>query len=66
MDVGYLIRILDRRKWLILSAMFVAAAATFVFLNRRPQRFKATVIMATGIVNYKGINSDKSDATLSN
>jgi Mrp family chromosome partitioning ATPase len=62
MDFGYLIRILDRRKWLILSAMLVASVATYLFLSRRPQRFKATVVMSTGIVNYKGINSDKSDA----
>lgn len=62
MDVGYLIRILARRKWLIFAAMLVAAVATFFFIGRKPERFKATVIVSTGIVNYKGINSDNSDA----
>lgn len=62
MDVGYLIRILARRKWFIIIAMLTAAAATFFFIERRPERYKSTVIVSTGIVNYKGINSDNSDA----
>lgn len=62
MDVGYLIRILARYKWLIVIAMFAAAVATFFFIGRKPERYKATVIVSTGIVNYKGINSDNSDA----
>jgi len=62
MDFGYLLRILLRRKWLILTVMLVAAAATFLWIGMKPERYKATVIMATGIVNYKGINSDNSDA----
>ncbi len=62
MDVGYLIRILARRKWLILIAMLAAAVATFFFIGRKPERYRAVVTMATGIVNYKGINSDNSDA----
>ncbi len=62
MDVGYLLRILARRKWLILAAMATAAIATFFFIGHRPERYKATVIVSTGIVNYKGINSDNSDA----
>ncbi len=62
MDVGYLLRILARRKWLIFAAMLAAAVATFFFIGHKPERYKATVIMATGIVNYKGINSDNSDA----
>jgi Mrp family chromosome partitioning ATPase/capsular polysaccharide biosynthesis protein len=62
MDIGYLLRILARRKWLIFIAMFAAAVATFFFIGRKPERYKATVIMSTGIVNYKGINSDNEDA----
>ena len=62
MDVAYLIRILARRKWLIFAAMLAAAVATFVFIGHKPERYKATVIVSTGIVNYKGINSDNSDA----
>ncbi len=62
MDFGYLLRILARRKWLIIGAMAVAALATYMFIGLRPEKYKASVIMATGIVNYKGINSDNSDA----
>lgn len=62
MDLGYLLRILARRKWVILSAMLAASIATFVLVGMKPQRYKASVILATGIVNYKGINSDGSDA----
>lgn len=62
MDFGYLLRILLRRKWLIIAAMLAAACATFALIGLRPEKYKSTVILATGIVNYKGINSDNSDA----
>lgn len=62
MDFGYLFRILARRKWLIAGAMLVTALATFTMIGLRPEKYKASVILATGIVNYKGINSDNSDA----
>lgn len=62
MDFGYLLRILTRRKWLIAAVMLLAACATFLFIGRKPERYKATVLLSTGIVNYKGINSDNSDA----
>lgn len=62
MDVGYLLRILARRKWLILIAMLAAAVATFLFIGRKPERYRASVIMSTGIVNYKGLNSNDDDA----
>lgn len=62
MDIAYLLRILARRKWLILSAMLAAAVITFLLIGRKPERYKASVIVATGIVNYKGVNSDNSDA----
>lgn len=61
MDVGYLLRILYRRKWLILAAMLTAAAATYFFIGQKPERYKASVIVSTGIVNYQGINADNSD-----
>ncbi len=62
MDFAYLIGILARRKWLILAAMAIAAATTFLFIGSKPEKYKANVVIATGIVNYKGINSDNSDA----
>jgi polysaccharide biosynthesis transport protein len=62
MDIAYLIGILARRKWLILTAMAIAAATTFLFIGSKPEKYKANAVIATGIVNYKGINSDNSDA----
>jgi uncharacterized protein involved in exopolysaccharide biosynthesis len=62
MDFTYLLNILLRRKWLILGAMAAAALGTFFFIGQKPARYKSGVVMATGIVNYKGINSDNSDA----
>jgi len=62
MDLAYLFNILLRRKWLILGVMATAALATFFFIGQKPERFKSSVVLATGIVNYKGIKSDNSDA----
>ncbi|MEZ4891958.1 MAG: AAA family ATPase [Saprospiraceae bacterium] len=62
MDLAYLFGILKRRKWLIVSAMALAAVMTFLFISSKPELYKSNVIIATGIVNYKGINSDNSDA----
>lgn len=62
MDFTYLLNVLLRRKWLILSAMLAAAFSTFFFIGQKPERYKSSAVMATGIVNYKGIKSDNSDA----
>ena len=62
MDFGYLLRILLRRKWLIAGVALGAALAAYVFIGRKPENYRASVIISTGIVNYKGINSDNSDA----
>lgn len=62
MDFGYLLQILNRRKWLILTAMIASAALVFYLIGKRPEQYKANVILATGIVNYKGFNSNGDDA----
>ncbi len=62
MDFGYLFQILNRRKWLIMASMIVAGAVVYYLIGRKPERYKSTVVMATGIVNYKGINSNGDDA----
>ncbi len=61
MDIAYLLRILARRKWLILTAMLAAATITFLMIARKPESYKASVIVSTGIVNYKGVNANSSD-----
>jgi polysaccharide biosynthesis transport protein len=62
MDIGYLLRILARRKWLIFSVMLAASIAMYFLIGRKPEMYRSTVILSTGIVNYKGINSSDSDA----
>lgn len=62
MDLGYLLKIIARRKWVILLAAVGAAMLTFVLVGMKAPKYKSTAILATGIVNYKGINSDGSDA----
>jgi uncharacterized protein involved in exopolysaccharide biosynthesis len=62
MDLGYLLKILARRKWAILLSALGAAVLTFVLVGLKAPKYKSTAILATGIVNYKGINSDGSDA----
>ena len=61
MDIGYLLKILARRKWLILSVMLASAALMFFLIGRKPEAYRSTVMVSTGIVNYKGINSSGSD-----
>ena len=62
MDFGYLLQILSRRKWLIFSAMAITAALVFYLIGKRPEQYKANIVLATGIVNYKGFNSNGDDA----
>ena len=62
MDFSYLLNIILRRKWLLVGIMAVAALGTFFFIGQKPERYKSSVVMASGIVNYKGLNSDNSDA----
>lgn len=62
MDFNYLLGIIIRRKWVILAAMGAAAIGTYLYIGSKPERYKSTVVMRTGIVNYKGLDSDNSDA----
>ena len=59
MDIQFLLRILMRRKWHIAAAAILCAVLAFIWAGRKPNQYRATVVLATGIVNYKGINSDK-------
>jgi polysaccharide biosynthesis transport protein len=61
MDISYLLRVLGRRKWLILSLILASGIATYVLVGRQPEKYKSRVILSTGIVNYKGINSSGTD-----
>ncbi len=56
MDLSYLLNILLRRKWLLVAVSIVAAAATWFFLGKLPDTFKAESVLATGIIDYKGVS----------
>ena len=54
MDIGYLLNILLRRKWLILSVALAAAVVTFLLVGKLPPTYKADAVIETGIIKFKG------------
>ena len=56
MDLQYFINILWRRKWLILTVMLIATAATFYFVDRKTDTYIANGVMNTGIVGERGVD----------
>lgn len=56
MDLQYLLNILSRRKWLILTVMLIAAIATYLFVDRLPPTYKSEASLSTGIIDFKGLN----------
>ena len=59
MDIGYLINILLRRKWLLLTVVLVTAVATWNLITRLPYVYKSKAIISTGIIDYKGVSLQK-------
>ncbi|MCB0517404.1 MAG: hypothetical protein H6577_23805 [Lewinellaceae bacterium] len=59
MDFAYLINILLRRKWLLLSVVLFSSIATWFFIGRLKPVFKAKAIISTGIIDYKGVSLQK-------
>ncbi len=64
MDLQYLLSILSRRKWLILTVMIIAAIATYLFVERLPPTYKSNAQLSTGIIDFKGINVEKDNPFL--
>lgn len=56
MDFAYLFNILLRRKWLLLSVVALASVATWLFVGKLPPAFKASSVISTGIIDYKGVS----------
>jgi Mrp family chromosome partitioning ATPase len=61
MDFNYHLRLLLRRLLLIGAVGLAAALLTYNLLGRRPVVYKSTAILATGIVNYKGLSNSKNE-----
>ena len=56
MDLGYLVNILLKRKWLLISVILVSSISTFILIGRLPYVFKSKAVIATGIIDYKGVS----------
>ncbi|MEO1260081.1 MAG: hypothetical protein AAFZ15_14905 [Bacteroidota bacterium] len=54
MDLNYLLNILLRRKWLLLSVVFISTVATYYLIGQLPDTYKAESVIETGIINYQG------------
>jgi hypothetical protein len=64
MDFGYLLNILLRRKWLLLSVVLFSSIATWFFIGSLPDVYKAQAVISTGIIDYKGVSLQKQHQTL--
>ncbi len=56
MDLGYLVNILLKRKWLLLSVILLASTATWFFIGKLPSAYKSKAVISTGIIDYKGVS----------
>lgn len=59
MDFSYLVNILFRRKWLLLSVVVLSALATWTFVGNLPDVYNAKAVISTGIIDYKGVTLQK-------
>ena len=59
MDLQFFLNILLRRKWLILTAVLLAAGTTYYFVDRQQEKFQATAVLSTGIVEITGLDLNK-------
>ena len=62
MELQYYLNILWRRKWLILLSMLLTAALAFLFIHYKSSKYQSDSVIATGVVDYTGISSDKNNA----
>jgi uncharacterized protein involved in exopolysaccharide biosynthesis/Mrp family chromosome partitioning ATPase len=56
MDLGYIVNILAKRKWLLLSVILLASVATWFFIGKLPSAYKSKAVVSTGIIDYKGVS----------
>jgi uncharacterized protein involved in exopolysaccharide biosynthesis/Mrp family chromosome partitioning ATPase len=56
MDFAYLVNILLKRKWLLLSVVLLASVATWFLVGKLPPTYKAKAVISTGIIDYKGVS----------
>ncbi len=59
MDFQFLFRVIWRRKWLMVLAGIIAAATTFTAIHLKERIYKASAILSTGMVDYKGLDPEE-------
>lgn len=62
MDLNYLLNILLKRKWLILSVILVSSIATWFLIGQLPDTYKADSVLETGITTYKGVTLQRDNS----
>lgn len=61
MNIRYLLSVLIQRLWLIGAVALSAALLAYWLVGRQPDTYQSQAILATGIINYKGISTEKSE-----
>jgi len=56
MDIVYLLKVLWRKKWIILSVSIVSSLAAYYFTLSLPKRYRAISQIATGFTTNEGIS----------
>ncbi len=56
MDLGYLINILLKRKWLLLTVVLISSVTTYFIVDSLPEAYKSKAVVSTGIIDYKGVS----------
>lgn len=56
MDIIYLLKVLWRKKWIILSVSIVSSAAAYYFTLSLPKQYRAIAQIATGFTTNEGIS----------
>lgn len=55
MEFQFLIDLLWKRRWLILSTLLIASVATFFITGLLEDKYKSDSVVTTGIVKYRGV-----------
>ncbi len=61
MNLRYLLSMLIQRLWLIGAVALLAALLAYWLVGRQADTYQSEAILATGIINYKGISTDKEE-----
>ncbi len=61
MELNYFFSVLAKRKWLLLAVAFLTSATTYFLVKQLPKNYRASGVIQTGIVEFKGLRVDETD-----